>query len=383
MVQRRTFDQYREIQGEIDDGYPQRLANTRQSKERPSPPNRFTELARKKIVRAIVWTKYGPPEVLELREVEKPTPKDNEVLIKIYATTVTAGDCEMRSLKFPIYLSLMMRAWRGIFKPRENSILGTELAGEIEAVGKDVKRLKVGDQVFGSAGLSFGTNAEYKCLPEKPGEMEGGVAKMPANMTYEEAATVPFGGRDALHFLRKGNVRSGQRILINGAGGSIGTYGVQLAKHMGAEVTAVDSTAKLDMLSSIGADQVIDYTQEDFTKSGAIYDIIFDVVGTVSISGSKRSISKDGAYLLANPRLPQLFQGLWTRTTSSKKVVMEAASGTVEDLVYLRDLVEQGQITTVIDRTYPLEQIVEAHRYVETGGKQGNLVITVADDSST
>jgi NADPH:quinone reductase-like Zn-dependent oxidoreductase len=327
-------------------------------------------------MKAIVWTKYGPPDGLELREVEKPTPKDTELLIKIYATTVTAGDCELRSLKFPIYLNLAMRLWRGFLKPRENSILGTELAGEIEAVGKHVKRFKEGDHVFGSAGMDFGANAEYICLPEEPGEMEGGVAIKPANMTYEEAATVPFGGRDALHFLRKGNIQSGQKVLINGAGGSIGTFGVQLAKHFGAEVTAVDSTGKLDMLRSIGADQVVDYTQEDFTKNGEIYDVIFDVVGTVSFSRSESSITQNGTYLLANPT-SQMVRGLWTRMTSSKRVVMETASGTTEDLIFLRELIEAGKIRTVIDRTYPLEQTAEAHRYVEKGGKKGNVVITV------
>jgi NADPH:quinone reductase-like Zn-dependent oxidoreductase len=327
-------------------------------------------------MKAIVWTKYGPPDVLELREVEKPTPKDNEVLIRIDATTVTAGDCEMRSLKFPIYLSLAMRLWRGLLKPRENSILGTELAGEIEAIGKDVERFKEGDQVFGSAGLEFGANAEYISLPEEAGEMAGGLAIKPANMTYEEAATVPFGGRDALHFLRKGNIRSGQKILINGAGGSIGTYAVQLAKYFGAEVTAVDIGVKLDILCSIGADQVIDYTQEDFTKMAEIYDIIFDVVGTISLSRSGRALKQNGTYLLANPT-SQMVRGLWTRMTSSKKVVMQTSSPTIEDLVFLRELIEAGKIKSVIDRTYPLEQIVEAHRYVEKGGKKGNLVITV------
>jgi len=333
-------------------------------------------------MKAIVWTKYGPPDVLQLKDVEKPAPEDNEVLIRIYATTVTAGDCELRSLKFPIYLSLVMRLWRGLIKPRGTSILGTELAGEIESVGKDVKLFKEGDQVFGSAGMGFGANAEYICLPEKPGEMEGGVAMKPANMTYEEAATVPFGGRDALHFLRKGNIQSGQKILINGAGGSIGTYAVQLAKHYGAEVTAVDSTGKLQMLRSIGADQVIDYTQEDFTKSGEIYDVIFDVVGKISFSRSDKSLKQNGYYLLANPG-SQMVQGLWTRITSSKKVIMETSSPTTEDLVFLRELIEAGKIKSVIDRSYPLEQIAEAHRYVEKGGKKGNVVITVEHNSKT
>jgi NADPH:quinone reductase-like Zn-dependent oxidoreductase len=212
--------------------------------------------------------------------------------------------------------------------------------------------------------------------------MEGGVAIKPANMTYEEAASVPFGGRDALHFLRLGNIQNGQRILINGAGGSIGTFAVQLAKHYGAEVTAVDSTGKLDMLRSIGADQVVDYTQEDFTKRGEIYDVIFDVVGKMSFSRSEKSIKQNGTYLLANPG-SQMVQGLWTRMTSSKKVVMQTSSPTTEDLNFLRGLIEEGKLITVIDRTYPLEQIAEAHRYVEKGGKKGNVVITVEHNNKT
>jgi NADPH:quinone reductase-like Zn-dependent oxidoreductase len=252
-------------------------------------------------MKAIVRTKYGPPDVLQLREVEKPTPQKDEVLIRIVATTVTAGDCEMRSLKVPLGMQLMLRMGFGFRGPR-NKKTGSEVAGEIEAIGKDVKQFKEGDQVFGAAGMGFGANAEYICLPEKPreGELSGGVAIKPANMTYEEAACVPFGGRDSLHFLRKGNIQSGQKILINGAGGSIGTYAIQLAKHYGAEVTAVDSTAKLEMLRSIGADHVVDYTQEDFTKSGEIYDVIFDVVGKISLSHSKGSIKQNGTYLLAN-----------------------------------------------------------------------------------
>jgi NADPH:quinone reductase-like Zn-dependent oxidoreductase len=206
--------------------------------------------------------------------------------------------------------------------------------------------------------------------------MAGGVAIKPSNMTYEQAATVPFGGRDALHFLRKGDIQSGQKFLINGAGGSIGTFAIQLAKYYGAEVTAVDSTAKLDMLRSIGADHLVDYTQEDFTKNGEIYDVIFDVVGKMSLSRSKRSIRQNGTYLLANP-VSQMVQGLWIRMTSSKKVIMQTASGTIGDLIFLRELIEAGKIKTVIDRSYPLEQIPEAHRYVEKGGKKGNVVITV------
>jgi NADPH:quinone reductase-like Zn-dependent oxidoreductase len=273
-----------------------------------------------------------------------------------------------------------MRIWVGLRKPRGTTIPGTELAGDIESVGKNVKLFKEGDQVFGSAGMGFGANAEYICLPEKPKEMEGGVVLKPANMTYEEAATVPFGGRDALHFLRKGNLQTGQKILINGAGGSIGTFAIQLAKYFGTEVTAVDSTPKLDMLRSIGADHVIDYTKEDFTKNGEIYDVIFDVIGKISFSRSDKSLKENGYYLLANPG-SQVVQGLWTRMTSSKKVIMETASGTTGDLIFLRELIEAGKLKTVIDRTYPLEQIVEAHRYVETGGKKGNVVITVQQNS--
>jgi len=332
-------------------------------------------------MKAIMWTKYGPPEVLQLQEVEKPTPKAGEVLIRIYATTVTAGDCEMRSLQLPLGYQLMLRLGFGFRRPR-NKIPGTEVAGEIEAVGKDVRSFNEGDQVFGSAGMGFGANAEYICLPGKPGEMEGGVAIKPVNMTYEEAATVPFGGRDALHFLRKGNIQSGQKILINGAGGSIGTFATQLAKYYGAEVTAIDSTGKLDMLRSLGADHVIDYTQEDFTKNGEVYDVIFDVIGKISFSRSAGSIKHNGTYLLANP-VSQMFQALWTRMRSSNKVVMETASGTIADLIFLKELIEAGKIRTVIDRSYPLEQIAEAHRYVEKGGKLGNVVITVGHNNKT
>jgi NADPH:quinone reductase-like Zn-dependent oxidoreductase len=327
-------------------------------------------------MRAIVWTAYGPPEVLQLREVEKPVPRADEILVRIHATTVTAGDCELRSLNLPILFSLPMRMWIGFRKPRGNTIPGTELAGEVEAVGEGVARFRVGDRVFGSTGMGVGANAEYICLPEWPGDTEGGVALMPSNMSYEEAATVPFGGRDALHFLRLGKIQSGQKILINGAGGSIGTFAVQLAKYFGAEVTAVDSTGKLDMLRGIGADHVIDYTQEDFIENGVVYDVIFDVVGKLSLSRSARSLRDDGTYLLANP-VSQMIPAQWIRLTSRKKVILQTASGTIEDLNYLRRLVEEGTLTTVIDRRYPLEETADAHRYVEGGGKLGNIVITV------
>ena len=229
--------------------------------------------------------------------------------------------------------------------------------------------------------LRFGAYAEYICLPEEP--EEGALAIKPANMTYEEAAAVPVGGLEALHFLRQGNIQSGQKVLINGAGGSIGTFAVQLAKYFGAEVTGVDSTGKLDMLRSIGADQVIDYTQEDFTKSGETYDVIFDVVGKSSFSGSIRSLKQNGRYLIANPGLSQMVRGRWTSMTSSKKVIFGAAHPKTEDLIFLKELIEAGKIKSVIDRRYPLEQIAEAHRYVETGHKKGNVVITVEHNDKT
>ena len=328
-------------------------------------------------MKAIVWSKYGPPEVLQIQEVEKPLPKEDEVRVKIHATTVTAGDCEMRSLNFPIWLRLPLRIWIGFFKPRGTTIPGTELAGEVESVGKGVTLFKQGDQVFGSSGMSFGTNAEYICLPEQPAEMEGVLTIKPENMTYDEAATVPFGGLDALHFLRKASIKHGQKVLINGAGGSIGTFAVQLAKHFGAEVTAVDSEEKLEMLISIGADHVVDYNLEDFTKNGQYYDVIFDVVGKSSFSRSIKSLKPHGSYLLANPRLFHMVQSILTNLRSSKQVVFQVASKKLEDLLLLKELIESGEIVTVIDRRYPLEEIAEAHRYVETGRKQGNVVITI------
>lgn len=331
-------------------------------------------------MKAIVWTKYGPPDVLQLKEIAKPTPKANEVLIKIQATTVTAGDCEARNLKMPILIGLPMRMYVGLRKPERITILGQELAGEIEAVGKDVKRFRVGDQVFGTTGLGFGANAEYICLPEE--STMGVLATKPANMTYEEAAAVPTGGLEALHFIRKGNIQRGEKVLIIGAGGSIGTFAVQLATYFGAEVTGVDSTSKLEMLRSIGADHVIDYTQEDFTRNGERYDVIFDVMGKSSFSGSVRSLKQNGRYLLGNAGLSQMVRGQWISTKSNKKVIIGAANQKTDDLFFVRDLIETGKIKAVIDRRYPLEQIAEGHRYVETGQKKGNVVITISHNAS-
>jgi len=324
-------------------------------------------------MKAIVWTKYGPPDVLQLKEVEKPTPKENEVLIRIYAATVTAGDTEIRSLKFSFFMRLLMRLGFGFKGPKKRfSILGVELAGEIESVGKNVKLFKNGDQVFGTSKDYFGAYAEYICLPEK-----GTIVIKPANITYEEAAAVPVGGLEALHFLRKANIQSGQKVLINGAGGTIGTYAIQLAKYFGAEVTGVDSTRKLDMLRSIGADQVIDYTQEDFIKSGETYDVIFNVVGKSSFSGFINLLKKNGIYISANPKLSLIIRGLWTSMKSSKKVITGITKQSTEDLIFLKELIEAGKLKSVIDRRYPLEQTAEAHSYVETGQKIGNVVITL------
>jgi 2-desacetyl-2-hydroxyethyl bacteriochlorophyllide A dehydrogenase len=332
-------------------------------------------------MKAIIWTRYGPPDGLQLREIEKPTPKDNEVLIKVYAATVTAADTEFRRLKLPFLFSIPLRLYLGIMKPTRITILGTEFAGEIVSAGKDVTRYKPGDQVFGYTGLGMGTYAEYMCLPEKTSGMAGVIAKKPANMTYEEAAAVPFGGLEALHSLRKANIQSGQKVLINGAGGSIGTCAVQLAKHFGAEVTAVDHTAKLDMLRSIGADHVIDYTQEDFTKSGQTYDVIFDTIGKSSFSGSLRTLNENGTYLNANPGLLSKLRWRWTLKRNNKKVILWTAGYTANNLLALKELIEAGTIKAIIDRRYPLEKVAEAHRYVDTGQKKGNVVITVVHNN--
>jgi len=327
-------------------------------------------------MKAIVWTAYGPPDVLRLQDVEKPVPRDNEVLIRIRAASVTAGDCEQRNLKLPLLLSLPMRAYVGLRRPQRITILGMDLAGEIESVGKDVKLFKKGDPVFATTGfVNMGAYAEYICLPEDHRDVA--LAKKPTNMTYREAAGVPTGGLEALSFLRKGNIQNGQQVLINGAAGTIGTFAVQLAKYFGAEVTAVDSTEKLEILRSIGADHVIDYTQENFTKSGQEYDVVFDVVGKSSFSGSLRSLTKNGRYLLANPGLSKILRGPWISLTGNKKVIFGATDQNTEDLIYLKQLIEAGKIKSVIDRSYPLEQTAEAHRYVETGAKKGNVIITV------
>ena len=336
-------------------------------------------------MKAIVYTKYGPPDVLQLKEVEKPIPKDNEILVKVYATTVTAGDVRVRGFDIPSYAWLQYRIQLGFIRPK-NPVLGGELAGEIEAVGKDVKLFKKGDQVFGVPALgTSGCHAEYRCLPEEGTDVkEGIVAIKPANMPYEEAASVPFMGSAALVFLRDwGNIQSGQKILIYGASGAVGTYAVQLAKHFGAEVTGVCSTTNLEMVKSLGADKVVDYTKEDFSKSGEAYDIILDTVGKISFSGCVRSLKQKGIYLIGNPTLSRIVRGLWTSMTSSKKVKFGLAVGRKEDLIFLKELIEAGKIKSVIGARYSLEQTAEAHRYVETGHKKGNVVIAMERNDKT
>jgi len=327
-------------------------------------------------MKAIVCKKYGPPEVLQLKEVEKPTPKDNEVLIRIYATTVTTADANIRGFVFvPTGLGFLPRLMFGLTKPKIN-ILGTEFAGEIEAVGKDVRIFKEGDQVFGMPGSRFGAYAEYLCLPEK-----GALAIKPSNLTYEQATAVPFGATTALFFLRdKGNIQSGQKILINGASGGVGTYAVQIAKYYGAEVTGVCSTKNLELVKSLGADKVIDYTKEEFTKNGETYDMIYDTVGKTLFSGCKKSLKEKGLYLAGAGGLLEFVQMGWTSMIGDKKVLAGQAPEHKEDLLFLKELVEAGKITPVIDRSYPLEQIVEAHRYVDKGHKKGNIVITVTHE---
>ncbi|SRR6266851_4025298 len=315
-------------------------------------------------MKAIVCTKYGPPEVLQLKEVEKPTPKNNEVLIKIYATAITASDCLIRRSDLPIIMSLGRRLAIGFTKPRK-SILGAVVAGDIEAVGKDVKLFREGDQVYGSTGLRLGAYAEYACMPEA-GSATGCLAIKPATMSYEEAAAVPYGAMIALHFMNKGNIRSGQKVLVYGASGAIGTTAVQLAKYLGAEVTAVCSTANLALVKSLGADKGIDYTKEDFISGGELYDFILDAVGKRKSSKLKlqfkNALTQGGKYVSVDGGMP------WPRA---------------EHLVRLKQIIEEGHFRAVIDRCYPLEQIVEAHRYVDKGHKKGNVVITVAHSNKT
>ena len=322
-------------------------------------------------MKAVLYEKYGSPEVLEVKEVAIPVPKDNEVLIKIHAATVTAGDCELRSFTISPLFWLPLRIAFGIRSPKRK-ILGQEFSGEIVEVGKEVTQFKQGDQVFCPCDINFGAYAEYITIPAK-----SPIALKPANLSYEEAATIPTGGLNALHFLRKVNLQPGEHILINGAGGSIGTCGVQLAKFYGAKVTAIDSGTKLDMLTELGADHVIDYTKEDFTKNGVSYDVIFDIVGKAPFVRSFRSLKPKGRYISAMPELGRIFRGMFLNLTSNKKMMTGLASYKTEDLEYLANLYESGELKAAIDRQYSLEGVADAHRYVESGLKIGNLTISI------
>jgi len=325
-------------------------------------------------MRAIVYTKYGPPNVLQLKEVDKPVPKDNEVLIRVYATSVTAADALMRRGD-----TFVSRIFLGLRKPRKK-IIGSEIAGEIVSVGKNVNRFREGDQVYGFTGFRLGAYAEYTCMSEK-----GSLAKKPVNLTYEEAAAVVDGATTALFFLRdRGHIQKEEKVLIIGASGSIGSYAVQLARYFGAEVTGVCSTTNVDWVKSLGAGSVIDYTKEDFTTSGEIYDIIFDTVGKSSFSRCKKMLKRNGRYLVTTGRLiPNYALTLWSSIVGSKRFIFGMSTEKREALLFLKALCEAGEIKPIIDRSYSLTQIAEAHRYVETGHKKGNVVITVGRNHKT
>ena len=317
-------------------------------------------------MKAIICEKYGSSDVLQLASINKPIPKDNEVLIKIHATAVSSGDVHLRKAD-----PFVIRLFFGLLKPRR-PVLGYVLAGKVEATGKNVKRFKKGDSIYGTTGMQMGAYAEYTCLPE-----DGVLAIKPNNMTCEEAAAIPFGGNTALYFLRKGNIKYGQKVLVYGASGAIGTAAIQLAKYFGAEVTGVCSTTNLKMVKALGADKVIDYKTTDFTKNGETYDVIFDTVGKSSFSGSMQSLKEKGFYILAAAGVSAMLRGAWTSMISSKKVISGVMSETAEDLVLFKALIEEGTVTAVIDKTYPLKDIAEAHAYVEKGHKKGNVVIVI------
>jgi NADPH:quinone reductase-like Zn-dependent oxidoreductase len=331
-------------------------------------------------MKAIVYTEYGPPDVLQLKEVAKPVPKDNEILVRVHATPISFGDRLVRNLKevtpgtfhMPFLFWLIAKMYFGLRKPRI-TILGSEFAGEIEAVGKDAKRFKTGDRVFGYRGSLMGAYAEYLCLPEK-----GVVALTPANMSDEEAAAVPYGALMALSLLRKQKIKPGQRVLVNGASGGIGPAVVQLAKYYGAEVTGVCGTPRLDYVKSLGADKAIDYTRDDFTDNAETYDVIVDILGKGSFSRVKRALKPNGRWLLVSFKTKKLLQMLWTSISGGKKVICVLSTEKAEDLVFIKELIEAGKFKAVVDKCFPLAQAAEAHRYVEQGHKKGSVVITVA-----
>ena len=325
-------------------------------------------------MKAIVYTKYGPANVLQLKEVNKPVPADDEILIRVHAAEATKADCELRGFKFAVsWFWLPLRIAMGVRKPKR-PVLGGYFAGEIEAVGKGVSKFAIGDQVFGTTKLRFGAYAEYLCLPA-----DYTIVPKPDNTSFAEAAAVPLGGLNALHFLRKANIQSGEKVLVNGAGGSIGTFGVQIAKTMGAEVTAVDSGIKAEILHRIGADHFIDYCREDFTKTGQTYDVIFDMVAGSSYSACVSTLNPGGRCLMANPRISDMLRSVFTTQFTDKTAMFAFAEEKEEELVALKDMIESGKIKSTVDKIYPLEQTAEAHRRVETEKRLGIVVISVGD----
>lgn len=332
-------------------------------------------------MKAIKYTEYGSPDVLQLVEIEKPVPADNEVLIRVHAAHINFGDITARKFNqlspdefhMPSPLLFIAKFIFGFTKPKI-TILGSEFSGKVESVGNDVTGFKAGDEVFGYRGPAMGANAEYLVVSE-----DSMLVTKPSNMTYEEASTIPYGALTALTLLRRVDIQPGQKVLINGASGSIGSHALQLAKYYGAEVTAVCGTQRVELVKALGADKVIDYTKEDFTTNGETYDVIFDVLGKSDFSQSKDSLTENGIHFYASFKMRQVFQMLWTSLTASKQRVICALSNeTIDDLVFIKERIEAGDIKTVIDRCYPLEEIAEAHRYIENGQKTGNIVITIA-----
>lgn len=325
-------------------------------------------------MKAAVYERYGSPDVLRLDDVATPTPTDHEVLIEIHATTVTAGDWRARSLEMPAGFGLLGRLVFGVSRPRQ-PVLGTELSGRVVAVGKHVTKFAVGDQVFAFPGGKMGCHAEYRCMPQ-----DGPIAHKPPNLSYEQAASLSFGGTTALGFLRKAKLEPGERVLVVGASGGVGTAAVQLAKHFGAHVTGVCSTANMELVRSLGADHVIDYTQEDFTNNGQRYDVILDTTGTAPFSRSKGSLRDRGRLLAVLGGLFDLLLAPWVSLMTRKQLIAGPTSGSADDLRLLAELAEAGVLAAVVDRRYPFEQIVQAHRYVDTGRKRGSVVMTLRPD---
>ena len=317
-------------------------------------------------MKAAVYTQYGSPEVLRVKQVEKPLPRKNELLIRIRATSVNSGDWRLRKAD-----PYAVRLFFGLVKPKKN-ILGSVFSGEVESVGEDVKQFKVGDIVFGHTDMSFGSYAEYLSLPE-----DASIALKPSNISHNEAAVIPFGGVAALHFLKKAKIQPGQKVLVVGASGSVGSAAVQLAKSFGADVTGVCSTANIALVKSIGANKVIDYTKEDFAGNGETYDVIFDAVNAISVSRSMKSLNKNGIMILSAAGMSEMLQGLWISMTTNKRVLTGVISHKAADIIFLKELIEAGKFKPVIDRTYPLEQIAEAHAYAEKGHKKGNIAINI------